>query len=85
MIAPIAAELPQTPQSSPEPLALRSRSFSALHREPDMAFIDDATHTGRPLYDAPIWRVPRQLLTLAALATSLAIWAILILAVVGRF
>jgi hypothetical protein len=87
MIAPIAAELPQTPQSSSEPQARRPRSLTAIRREPDMAFIDDATHTGRPLYDAssPVIRLPRQILTLAALATSVAIWAIIILIVANHF
>jgi hypothetical protein len=49
-----------------------------------MAFIDDATHTGRPLCDSAVYRMPRQLLTLAALATSIAIWAIMILVVVSQ-
>ena len=42
-----------------------------------MAFIDDATHTGKPLYADSV-RIPRQYYTLAVLATSVAIWAIMI-------
>ena len=49
-----------------------------------MAFIDDATHTGTPLHDTAVSRIPRQLLTLAALATSVAIWAIMILVVLSQ-
>lgn len=41
-----------------------------------MAFIDDATHTGRPVADSV--NIPRQYYTLAVLATSVAIWAIMI-------
>jgi hypothetical protein len=41
-----------------------------------MAFIDDARHTGRPLY-ASNSNVPRQVYTLAVLGTSLLIWVIL--------
>ena len=81
MIAPIAAELPQ---SVSEPPLHPSRFLSVDFKEPDMAFIDDATHTGMPLCDSPIMRMPRQILTLAALATSVAIWAIIILLVAGR-
>jgi len=40
-----------------------------------MAFIDDARHTGRPLY-ASNSNVPRQVYTLAVLGTSLLIWVI---------
>jgi len=42
-----------------------------------MAFIDDARHSGRPLF-ASNSNVPRQLYTLAVLGTSLTFWAILI-------
>lgn len=51
-----------------------------------MAFIDDATHTGQPLYDAasPVMRIPRQFLTLAVLAVSVAIWAIMIVVVLSQ-
>jgi len=47
-----------------------------------MAFIDDARHTGKPLYAAD--RMPREFLTLAALAISVAIWAILIAVVASQ-
>ena len=50
-----------------------------------MAFIDDAKHTGRPLYASSPRRVPRQIYTLASLAVSVAIWAILILVIASRF
>jgi hypothetical protein len=73
----IAAELPQTSQSSSEPGPQHSRFLTADCREPDMAFIDDATHTGKPLYADSV-RIPRQYYTLAVLATSVAIWAIMI-------
>ena len=87
MIAPIAAELPQTPQSNSEPPARRPRSLTAIRREPDMAFIDDATHTGRPLSDSAsfVMRTPRQLLLLAALATSIALWGVVIVLVLSQF
>ena len=49
-----------------------------------MAFIDDTRHTGKPLYASPGKRLPRQYYTLAALATSLLIWAIMIAAVMHR-
>jgi hypothetical protein len=55
-----------------------------IFKEPVMAFIDDATHTGTPLHDTAVSRIPRQLLTLAALATSVAIWAIMILVVLSQ-
>ena len=41
-----------------------------------MAFIDDARHTGRPIY-ASNSNVPRQFYTLAVLGTSLLFWVIL--------
>jgi hypothetical protein len=47
--------------------------------EPDMAFIDDARHTGKPLYAHSAYSMPRQIYTLAAIAVSLALWAVLIL------
>ena len=50
-----------------------------------MAFIDDATHTGRALYDAPQKQWPRHYYTWAALGASLLIWAVMILAVVNPF
>jgi len=46
-----------------------------------MAFIDDATHTGRALYDSPSKQWPRHYYTWAALGASLLIWAVMILAV----
>jgi len=50
-----------------------------------MAFIDDATHTGRALYDSPQTQWPRHYYTWAALGTSLLIWAVMIVAVVNPF
>ncbi|HWU54659.1 MAG TPA: hypothetical protein VN175_04095 [Rhizomicrobium sp.] len=50
-----------------------------------MAFIDDAKHTGTPLYTSSSTRIPRQIYTLASLATSLAIWAVLILVVASQY
>ena len=41
-----------------------------------MAFIDDARHSGKPLY-ANSNGLPRQFYTLAALGTSLLIWAVI--------
>jgi hypothetical protein len=52
--------------------------------EPKMAFLDDARHTGRPLY-ASQRRVPRQIYTLAVIAASVAIWGIMILTVLYRY
>jgi hypothetical protein len=46
-----------------------------------MAYIDDAVHSGRPLYASRSNHVPRQILTLAALATSVSLWAIMVLVV----
>lgn len=48
-----------------------------------MAFIDDARHSGKPLYANS--NVPRQFYTLAVLGTSLLIWAVMILAVLHPF
>jgi len=50
-----------------------------------MAFIDDATHTGRALYDTPQKHWPRHYYTWAALAASLLLWAVMIVAVVNPF
>lgn len=52
-----------------------------------MAFIDDATHTGKPLYESHsfVMRTPRQLLLLAALATSIALWGVVIVLVLSQF
>jgi len=49
-----------------------------------MAYIDDARHSGRNLYAARGNRIPRQILLLAALATSVAIWAVMILTVASQ-
>jgi hypothetical protein len=56
-----------------------------IDMEPSMAFIDDANHTGRPLYASSTRRMPRQIYTLASLAMSVAIWAVLILVVASLF
>jgi hypothetical protein len=47
-----------------------------------MAFIDDATHTGRPMHATH--SIPRQYYTLAALGASLLIWAIMIAVVLSQ-
>jgi len=56
-----------------------------MDMEPSMAFIDDAKHTGRPLYASSPRHIPRQIYTLASLAVSIAIWAILILVIASHF
>jgi hypothetical protein len=84
MIAPIAAEMPQTAQSASEPLSASSRFHRVTSMEPDMAFIDDARHTGRPLYATRPERMPRQFYTLAWLAAAVAIWAIVIMLVASQ-
>ena len=43
-----------------------------------MAFIDDARHSGRPIFASNSNGLPRQFYTLAVLGTSLTFWAILI-------
>jgi len=48
--------------------------------EPEMAFLDDARHTGRPLCASD--PLPRQFYTLAMLGTSLLIWTILLLTLI---
>jgi hypothetical protein len=47
-----------------------------------MAFIDDATDTGRPTHAAN--SLPRQYYTLAALGTSVLIWTIMIAVVLSQ-
>jgi len=49
-----------------------------------MAFIDDARHSGRELYATPRKPWPRAYYTLAALGTSVLIWAIMIAVVVHQ-
>jgi hypothetical protein len=46
-----------------------------------MAFIDDARHSAKNHYASSHKPLPRQYYTLAALGTSLLIWAVVILAV----
>ena len=81
----IATDLPQSAALGPEPLALPSRCLTVHFREPDMAFIDDATHTGRALYDAPAKQWPRHYYTWAALGAALLFWAVVIVAVANPF
>ena len=81
----IATDMPQSAALGPEPLSLPSRCLTVNFREPDMAFIDDATHTGRALYDSPQTQWPSHYYTWAALGTSLLIWAVMIVAVVNPF
>jgi len=50
-----------------------------------MAYIDDTRHSGRNPYAVRSKRIPRQILLLGALATSVAIWAIMILTVASQF
>jgi len=80
-----APELPQNPGHSSEPLSRRARFLTVMEMEPDMAFIDDARHTGTPLYASAVKPLPRQIYTLAWLAASLALWAIMILVVASQF
>ena len=81
----IALELPQNAGHSSEPLSCRARFLTVMEMEPDMAFIDDARHTGKPLYASAARPLPRQIYTLAWLAASLALWAIMILVVASQF
>ena len=80
----IALDLPQNAERDPELPLVRSRCLMVIEMEPDMAFIDDARHTGRPLYASSAKPLPRQIYTLAWLAASLAIWAIVILVVASQ-
>ncbi len=52
--------------------------------EPQMAFIDDARHSGQPLYHSSHKPLPRQFYTWAAIVTSLAMWAVMIFAVMRQ-
>jgi hypothetical protein len=52
--------------------------------EPQMAFIDDARHSGKELYGAHRQPWPRHYYTWIALGTSLLLWA-MILAVLHLF
>lgn len=49
-----------------------------------MAFLDDARHTGVPLYASHRTGLPRQFYTWVTLITSLAIWALMIIVVMGQ-
>jgi hypothetical protein len=50
-----------------------------------MAYVDDARHSGRNSYAGSVRRMPRQIMLLGALATSIAIWAVMILTVASQF
>ena len=77
-------ELPQNEGFGMEPSSYRSRFLIVMDMEPIMAFIDDARHTGRPLYASSAKRMPRQIYTLAWLAASIALWAVVILVVASQ-
>jgi hypothetical protein len=47
--------------------------------EPKMAFLDDARHSGRDTYAPPARSWPREFVTLAIVAGSLAFWALIVL------
>ena len=49
-----------------------------------MAFLDDARHTGSPLYASTRTGQPRPFYTWATLMTSLAIWAAMIVMVMTQ-
>jgi hypothetical protein len=80
-----ASELPQNASAGPEPVSHRARFLTVMEMEPTMAFIDDAKHTGQLLYASAASPLPRQIYTLAWLAASLALWAIMILVVASQF
>ena len=48
--------------------------------EPKMAFIDDARHSGRNTFESTSAAWPREFVTLAMVASCLAFWAVLVLA-----
>jgi hypothetical protein len=47
--------------------------------EPKMAFLDDARHSGRDTYAPSAQSWPREFVTLAIVAGSLAFWALFVL------
>lgn len=58
--------------------------MAGICMESEMAFLDDARHTGVPLFATRRTGLPRQFYTWATLATSLAIWAVMIIVVMGQ-
>jgi hypothetical protein len=57
-----------------------SRYLIVSRREPKMAFLDDARHSGRDSFAPRAGSWPREFMTLAVVAGCLAFWAVAVLA-----
>lgn len=77
-----ASNMPQPQAHVSQPLPDWSLDLAVDFEKPDLAFLDDTRDADSPRH-ASSARMPRQILTLAVIAVSVAIWGIIIAIVVS--